>query len=439
MHLIYATGGAVCDGEVTGFAKMYLTYGKGSLELKTENLDVTVMEPHFAAGVGDEQRAVLKALEQPIGTPPLREIVRPGESVAVVVPDITRPLPTEKIVGWVLEHLAPVPGLRYTFIVGTGSHRQCTRQELRTLLGEAVLESYNVINHNAFDDSNVPLGYTTSGARVLIDREYVKADRRLLIGLIEPHFFAGFSGGPKAVAPGIAGIETILHLHSSNMIEHPLATWAVLDGNPIYEESLEACSILYPDFCLNVSVNKRRQITGVFAGDLVKAHRAGCEFVKLSSVVIVPHRFDVVLTTNGGWPLDQNLYQTVKGLSAAARIVKDGGSIICASECADGVPRHGNFGRLLGEALSPKTLLESILNSKTPVPDQWQVQILARILMKADVYLYSSLPEEEVEAAFMTPIGDVSATLEQQLGKFGPGAKAAVLPEGPFTVPTLRE
>ncbi|HHY37447.1 MAG TPA: nickel-dependent lactate racemase [Clostridia bacterium] len=416
-------------------------YGRGFKDLIIDAhagaYDVTVIEPSFVPGLADEREAVFNALDDPLGTPPLKDLIRPNDTVAVVVPDSTRPLPTKKIVSWLLEYLSWVGPVNFVFIVGTGSHRKCTEEELKALLGERILKEHKVVNHNAFDGSNEFLGSTRRGTRVFVDREYVAADKRILVGLVEPHFFAGFSGGPKAVAPGISGIETILSLHSYEMIDHPSSTWAVLDGNPVYEESLEACSLLPPDFCLNLTVNRMREITGVFAGETVKAHRAGCEFVRAVSVKKVFHEFDVVITTNGGWPLDQNLYQTVKGLSAAAQVVKTGGSIICASECADGIPEHGNFKRILLETPSPEGLLEAIRSRKTPEVDQWQVQVLARVLAKAQVYLYSSLPDTEVRAALMTPVHDLEATLEREARRHGEGAKVAILPEGPFTVPVM--
>lgn len=399
--------------------------------------DITVVEPSFAPGLTNEREAILEALQHPYGTPPLKNIVNAEDTVAIVVPDITRPLPTRKIVSWLLEYLSEVSRLNFSFIVGTGSHRRCTEEELYSLLGEEIVGKYKVVNHSAFDGSNVFLGFTRRGTEVFVNREYITADKRVLVGLIEPHFFAGFSGGPKAVVPGISGIKTILSLHSREMIDHPLSTWAVLDGNPVYEESLEACSLLPPDFCLNFTLNRMRQITGVFAGDMIKAHRAGCEFMKGVAIKKVPHKFDVVITTNGGWPLDQNLYQTVKGLSAAARVVKEGGAIICASECSDGVPEHGNFKRILRESLSPQDILEWIRSREVTDVDQWQAQILAKILIKARVYLYSSLPDSEVRSAFMTPIRDLKLALEEEWRRCGREIKAAVLPEGPFTIPTI--
>jgi nickel-dependent lactate racemase len=314
------------------------------------------------------------------------------------------------------------------------------------MLGRNILANYRVVQHDPQDRASmIYLGKSRFGNDAWVNREFLRAKVKVLTGFIEPHFFAGFSGGPKSVLLGVAAFDSILRNHSASMIDDPNSTWGILGGNPIQEEMREIAELVKPDFVVNVTLNKNRAITGVFAGDWKAAHAAGCAFVKESAMRPVEKPYDVVVTTNSGFPLDLNLYQTVKGMSAAARIVKDGGTIIVASECSDGVPEHGNFRQLLRARRSPQELLEMIRSFKEPVHDQWQVQIMAKILMRARVYLYSTLATEEVRAAHLTPTRDIPAALRQLQDEWGrrgerkgcDGFRVAVMPEGPQTVPYL--
>jgi len=281
------------------------------------------------------------------------------------------------------------------------------------------------------------VGTSSFGNPVRINAEFLQADVKILTGFIEPHFFAGFSGGPKAVLLGMASFQNILRNHSAPMIAHPAATYASTDGNPIYQEMKEIAQMVGPCFALNVTLNRARQITGVFAGDVFAAHRSGCEFARSVSLQTVDAPFDVVVTTNSGFPLDLNLYQAVKGMDTAARVVRPGGAIVMAAECSQGVPPEGNFRELLRARPTPAKLLEMIQQPGFLVQDQWQVQILARILLKARVYLYSSLPEDEVRRAHLEPVTDVGATACRLLEQFGADAGLAVIPEGPQVIPCL--
>jgi nickel-dependent lactate racemase len=261
---------------------------------------------------------------------------------------------------------------------------------------------------------------------------------RILTGSIEPHFFAGFSGGPKAVLPGISDIEAIMDNHSGAMLAHPKATWAVTEGNPIWEEMLAVARHTAPTFILNVTLNRDRQITGVFAGSLVAAHRAGAAFVRETAMQPVPGPFDIVITSNSGYPLDLNLYQAVKGMSAAARIVRPGGDIIVAAECWDGVPSHGEYRRLLWEASSPEELLDTIMAPGFRCHDQWEAQAQAQIQLKANVHVYADgLSDEELRQALVIPCRSIEETMAR-IRRQNAGATVAVLPEGPQTVPYVQ-
>lgn len=272
-----------------------------------------------------------------------------------------------------------------------------------------------------------------------MDKEYVEADFKIVTGFIEPHFFAGFSGGPKGIMPGIAGIETILTFHNARMIGDPLSTWGNMVNNPVQDMAREVNRMCKPDFMVNVTLNRDKEITAVFAGELFEAHDRGCAFAREHAMIRCDHRFDVVITSNSGYPLDQNLYQAVKGMSAAHKIVKQGGAIICAAECSDGLPNHGNYAKILQMRQTPRELLAMINDPAFEVFDQWQVQKQAVIQVWADVYVYSTLSDEDVAKAMFTPTHDIEQTLEELKQKYGENMTVAVLPLGPLTIPYVEE
>ena len=324
-----------------------LAYGRGRLPITVPD-SATVITPHALPGLADEQAAFAAAVRAPIGTPPLREQVAATDRVAIVIADLTRPSPSERLVPWIMAELAHVPRENFVILNGTGSHRANTRAELVQMLGAEIVETVRVVNHDGFDETTLTcLGRTSGGGEVWVNNEYLAADVRIVTGFIEPHFFAGFSGGPKGIVPGLAGIRTIMYLHNAALIGHPGSTWGRLAGNPVQSAIREAVALAPPEFMVNVALNNRRQITGVWAGHYLTAHEAGCRFVADHATQPVDAPFDLVITTNSGYPLDQNLYQAVKGMSAAARIVRPGGAIIAAAECSDGLPDHGNFKQLL--------------------------------------------------------------------------------------------
>lgn len=415
-----------------------LAYGKSGLTVAVPDSAV-VIEPRHLTALADDKGAVMAALRNPIGTPPLSEMVGSQQTVAIVISDITRPTPNHKLIPWLLEELAHVPKKNIVVINGLGSHRANTREELIQMLGREVVDTVRVINHDAFDDEAlVEVGSNSHGSKVFFFKEYVEADFKIVTGFIEPHFFAGFSGGPKGICPGVAGIKTILDFHNAKMIGHELSTWGVIEGNILQGAATENCLMAKPDFMLNVTLNGEKEITGVFAGDVIEAHRQGCAFVKEHAMYAVDALFDVVLTTNSGYPLDQNLYQTVKGMSAAAQIIKPGGSIVAVSECSDGVPDHGNYAKILQMRSTPQGLLDMINDESFSVFDQWQVQVQAMIQVKAECYLYSTLDADTVRKAMLQPIVDVENTLQELMAKYGPNARIAVLPLGPLTIPYVK-
>lgn len=421
--------------------RVKLAYGKEGLWVDLPDERVTVVEPKFVPGLPDEAAALRDALQRPIASPPLRELVKPGQSVVVVFPDLTRPMPNDRVLPVLLAELedAGVAGEDITLINALGAHRLNTEEELVGMLGRQVYENYCVIQHDAFDQSGLAyLGVTSFGHEVWVNREYLQAEVKILTGFIEPHMFAGFSGGPKAVLPGLAGERAVLGNHDYRMIAHPRATWGITQGNPIWEEMSEMATRTEPTFLLNVTLNKHRQITGVFAGGVRPAHDEGTALARQTAMVPVPAPFDVVITTNSGYPLDLNLYQAVKGMSAAAQVVRTGGSIIAAAECWDGVPEHGQYKTLLHMADSPQALLEIVSAPGFLMQDQWEAQIQAQIQLKAEVYVKNSyLSDQELRQALFLPCQSIEETLAELLEKHGPEATICVLPEGPQTIPYL--
>ena len=304
------------------------------------------------------------------------------------------------------------------------------------MVGRHVLDRYRVVNHNAHDpETMLPAGKSRDGETVYLNREYVEADRRIVLGFVEPHFMAGFSGGLKGIFPAVADIASIMRYHDARTIGDPRSTWGRLEGNPTQAIIRHNASLLPLDFCLNVTLNRKREITRFFCGHPLAAHEAACVFSKATAMVACERPFPIVVTTNSGYPLDQNLYQTVKGMSAAAQIVAPGGFIATASRCNDGFPEHGNFKKLLFDHGSPREVLDAIEAPGFSLYDQWEVQLLALIRLRARVGLLSELPADEVRRAYLEPIADLGAAVAGELARIGEDAPVAVLPEGPQTIP----
>jgi len=416
--------------------RVELAYGTGQVPLDLPDGSVTVIEPAHNPGLPDEKMAVLAALERPISAPPLREWVHPDARVCIVFTDITRATPNERLIPWLVDYLRGVKRDNITLLNSLGTHRPNTAAEFEQMLTPQVAREYRVLNHDCEDQENlIRVGKTSDGTPALLNRHFVEADVRIVTGFIEPHFFAGFSGGPKGIMPGIAGLDTILSNHGTRNISEPTATFGMTRGNPLWEEMRDIALRAGRSFLLNVALNERRQITGVFAGDLIAAHEEGCEFVRRSAMQRVSEPFDVVVTGNSGYPLDLNLYQGVKGMSAGARILKPGGTLILACECREGVPPNSSYEKILHGGASPEQVLVKLSNSTSILPEQWQAQIQFLIQRNANVLLYSSLPEDRVRSAHLTPCNDIAREVARILGKNG--GKVAVLPLGPLTIPYL--
>jgi len=420
--------------------RVRLDYGMEGLEVDLPQDRVTIIEPVFRPAIADPHAALVAAMRAPLGRPPLRTLVQRGQTVAISVCDITRAQPRQEMLTALFAEMPDIRPEDVTILIATGTHRTNTPAEVEKMLGADIARRYRVVNHDSRDDASLEfVGTTTTGVPVHLNRAWMSADVRITTGFVEPHFFAGFSGGPKMVAPGLAGLGTVLVLHDARRIAHPNATWGTTEGNPIHDDVREIAGMTGVHFAVDVTLNREQKITAVFAGDLFLEHRAACESAMSDAMRAVEAPFDVVLTTNSGFPLDQNLYQAVKGMSAAAKVVKPGGTIVCAAECCDGLPSHGSYGQVLASQPSPAKLLAMINAPGYSVPDQWQVQIQAQLQIKATVMVKTGgLTPDAVRAAHFQPVDDVGAAVAEAMRHAGPGATLCVLPHGPQTIPYLR-
>jgi lactate racemase len=415
-----------------------LAYGRGGLPVDLP-AQADVIEPRFVPGVADEAAALRKALRQPIAGPPLQELVPPGATVGISVCDVTRPFPARRVLPVLLDELEPLEPAVVTVFIATGTHRGCTDAELLEMLGPEVLGRVAVVQHDAFDlNRHSSLGMIPDTATpAYVERAFLEQHVRITTGFIEPHFFAGFSGGPKMVAPGLAALETVLELHSAARIGHPQARWGIIRGNPVHDAVRAIAAEAGVTFNLDVTLNRDHAITNIFAGELFASHALGCDFARATAMARVEAPYDVVVTSNSGYPLDQNLYQSVKGMSAAAQIVKAGGTIVIASECSDGLPEHGGYRDLLRQADGPEAFLAHLAEPGAAVGhDQWQVQVQALIQRQARVLVRAEgLRPEQLRAAWLEPIADVASAVRSALVEAGPNSTLAVLPQGPQTIP----
>ena len=417
--------------------KVNLAYGSGHLPIEVPDDRTTVIEPAHIDGLADEKAAVLDALQNPIGSQPLLERISPDTKICIAFTDITRATPNDRIIPWLLEHLGG-PNDNITLLNQLGTHRPNTREELETMLTPEVVANYRVLNHEPENpEALVQVGTTADGTPALLNRHIVEADLRIITGFIEPHFFAGFSGGVKGIMPGCAGLETVMSNHGAKNIGDPQATFGVTVGNPLWEELRDIALKTGPSFLLSVTLNEQRDITNVFAGDIIEAHKTGCVFVKKSAMQPVEQPFDIVVTTNSGYPLDLNLYQGVKGMSAGARVLKEGGTLILAAECREGVPDGSPLDDLLRSAGSIEEILAMLSTPGFVRPEQWQAQIQALVQRRAEVLVCCELDDATLRACHLAPCADINAEVAKRLAKLGADARVAVLPQGPLTIPYL--
>ncbi len=404
-----------------------------SIEIPDENFVCSLVPGKEEGSLRKSQEEIVEeALAHPIGSPSLEELVSGKKRMVIISSDHTRPVPSHITMPILLRHIRDVnPDIDVTILIATGFHRPTTQEELVKKFGEKIASEEKIVVHRAFEDEMADLGTLPSGGRLLLNRVAIDTELLIAEGFIEPHFFAGFSGGRKAVLPGIASGTTVMANHCSEFIASPCARTGILEKNPIHEDMLYAAEQAKLAFILNVAINPEKEIIAAFAGHFVKAHEAGCRFVgKRAEVRKCPT--DIVVSTNGGYPLDQNIYQSVKGMTAAEANCNENGVIIMVAGCRDG---HGgeSLYRQLKEAESPRGLLERF--AKVPrnetSPDQWEAQILARILDKFTVILVTDLCDAQmIRDMHMEHAAAFEDALRRAFELKGPNASVSVIPDG---------
>lgn len=402
-----------------------------TVEIPTASL-LGVIHPKSQPVVADEETLVAQAMAQPIGTRPLRHLARPGQKVAIVTSDLTRPCPSDKLLPFILDELssAGVPDEDIFIILGLGLHRPMSEEEISLAVTPQIQGRIRVVNHDVHD--TLFLGTTSFGTPVEIFRPLVEADVRIALGVIEFHYFAGYSGGAKAIFPGCASRRSVTANHA--MMLRPGAEAARIDGNPVRMDLEEAVAMLGVDFILNVVVDGNHRIVGAFAGDLTAAHRKGCEFVAARGKVLIPKKADIVLASAGGYPKDINFYQAQKAMHNANYSVRDGGVIILVAACMEGFGNKTFEEWMLGTA-SPRDLIERI--QKGFVLGGHKAAAVAAMLQRASIYMVSELPAEQVQRSGMVYFDHPQKALEAAFEQLGRESQVLVLPQAGSILPQI--
>ena len=415
-----------------------MRYGRGFLDVDVpdENL-AGILTIQHENPLRNPEAAVREVVESPINSLPLAQLVEGRSSACIIISDITRPVPNQVILPPILKTFEQqgIPREKIVILVATGIHRPSTEKELEEMVGVDIMSNYRIVNHLSDEpETHKYLGLTRNGTPVHIDKTYLESDVKITTGLIEPHLMAGYSGGRKAICPGITSVETMKVMHGPQILEHPSASVGVLDDNPFHIEATEIALMAGVDFNLNVAIDNKRQITGVFAGELVESHRAGCEFVEKQVTATLPYPADLVVVSSAGYPLDTTFYQAIKGLLTAAEVVKPNGSIILMAECSQGIGSKP-FTNLIFETQNLDQFIQDIYQPENFVIDQWQLEELAKVARKADIYFYTEgIPLEQQQHLFVQPLQRLKEGVDQVLAKHGNDAQIAVIPEGPYVL-----
>ncbi|MDZ7263864.1 MAG: nickel-dependent lactate racemase [candidate division KSB1 bacterium] len=416
--------------------KIQIDYGKTGLwiDVPEKNLaKILKMKP--GKPLENPVAALESALQSPIASEPLAKLARLHHRACIVICDITRPVPNKILLPPILSVLE-ANGIKrkdITILIATGLHRPNWGAELEYLVGPEIAATYRIVNHDARNPaSHTYLGTTSRGTPIWVDTTYIQADLKITTGFIEPHLMAGFSGGRKLICPGISSQDTIRVMHSPKILEHPLACEGALNGNPFHEEALEIARTAGVDFIVNVALDEKRQITGIFAGDLMQAHQQGVTHVRNHVRDTVPEPVDIAITTSAGFPLDATFYQSIKGVTAALPIVKPGGTIILAAECAEGLGSP-EFSQLVRETIDLQEFTQKIWQDDFFVIDQWQLEELAKASRKAEVYLFSDgiSPSDKANLPVVV-IDSIAQGIDRARQRHGKNATIAVIPRGPY-------
>lgn len=417
--------------------KIDLAFGKTGITVDLpEGFHYRVLHARTAPPKSDWQLALESALDRPIGSPPLAELARGKRTAAISVCDITRPAPNRLTLPPVLRRLeeAGIPREGITILIATGLHRAATDSEIREICGEEIAAAFRVVNHDARNlASHRHLGRTRSGTPVYVDERFAAADLHITLGFIEPHLMLGYSGGRKLIAPGLAAQETIKVLHSPKFMRDARAVEGSIDDNPLHRELLEIARMARHDFIVDVALARDRSIAAVFAGDPEQAHRRGIDFVANTLLETLEEPVDAAITTSAGYPLDLTYYQCIKGVTAAAHVVKTGGTILLAAACSEGAGAP-EFARMLREGKSDTEFLESIKDAPVTV-DQWQLEKLAMVTTRHRLGWYvPGLPDEYHAWLWGQSYATVESAIASLAASLPPGAHIAVIPEGPYVL-----
>jgi len=418
--------------------RVTLEYGRTGLPVDLPDKNVLkVLRYRPAEVLPDPSGTVRELLWRPTGTAPLAEIAAGRRSACVVICDITRPVPNELILSELLPLLetAGIPREKITILIATGLHRPNLGDELVEIVGKSIVEKYRIENHSgqALNEHEF-LGESPRGVPVWIDRRYIQADLKITVGLIEPHFMAGYSGGRKLICPGLAALDTVRAWHSPKFLEHPKARAGTLDGNPVHEENTWIGRRAGCDFIVNVVLDEHRKIVHAVAGDMEEAFLEGVRFVEKIVWDTVPEPADIVITTSAGYPLDATFYQSVKGMVAAEPIVKPGGTVILAAEISEGIGSP-EFRRIFEENRSLDEFMDRIMKGDYFRMDQWQLEEMAKVRRKARIVVVTKgLTPDQLERLFVESAPSVEDAVADCLRRYGPQATIAVMPKGPYLV-----
>lgn len=421
-----------------------LLYGRGKLSVEVpEHLQVTAIRKQAMPVASDPVGRLRESFQRTASGRPLRELARECKTACILICDITRPVPHGVLLPPLVDELTAggISPEHILILVATGLHRPNEGAELREVIGsDDVFDRVRVANHFARDgEAHADLGRTPSGIPIRLDRRFVEAELRIVVGLVEPHFMAGYSGGRKLVAPGVAHSDTILKLHAGVLLDHPLAANAVVEGNPLHQEQLHVVRAVGEIFALNVVIDEERRIGFVNFGPVEESHLEAVAFTRPYAEVPVPRRFKTVVTTGAGYPLDKTYYQTIKGMVGVLDIVEPGGTIIIASECSEGMgsPEFMEAQRALCR-LGPERFMAEVIARNQARIDEWQTQMLVKALRRGSVKLVTTgLRPADLAAIFVDPVASVEEAVSASV-RAHRDPSVAVVPEGPYVIPVFK-
>ena len=418
--------------------KVKIACGKEWIEINIPDRAI-VLEKREMNPIEQVEERIAESLEEPIESAPLKEIAKGKRDACVVISDVTRPVPNSVILPPLL-HALEDGGInrdRIRILIATGMHRPNLGEELRQMVGDYVFNNYEILNHYSRREKDMEIVDEIEGTPIGINRVYLEAELKILTGLIEPHFYAGFSGGRKSIVPGISSFETMKFMHSFSMIDHPNVRNCLLDGNPFHEYALRITEKVGADFILNVVIDRYRRISGIFSGHFNRAHIQGCKMVEEYSTVRLNKRVDMVISSGGGYPLDATFYQISKALICARDILKKGGTIVILCECREGFGSR-EFINVLRSASSPEEFYERYSDPKKFVIDQWCAQNIFQAIEHAgSIYVYSpNLSEEDLGHLGIKKIENIQDTLDRLIPEH---EDIVVIPEGPYVVGMVQD